>query len=315
MIRLTSNIFIGQYVFNGVCSCEVESSWDILTAVAKIEIPRRISWEGRPLVFDKDPIIKKGDRVSLSLGYDGDNKNVYDGYITRISTNVPCILECEDEMWPLKSKVVTKSYISVSLKKLLKDILPSSVSYECYDIDLGPIRISKASVVQVLEMLRDRYFIKSFFRDKKLYCGLAYWPKLQREHKLDFSIHIVENGLEYIRKEDVKIKLKVIILNSSNKKTEYEYGDKDGEERTLHYYNISKATADKTAGQEIDRLRYEGYRGSITIFGAPMVNHGDVVRLNDDNYPERNGRYLVKSVRRAFNMSGYRQVLELDSKI
>lgn len=315
MIRLTSAILIDKYKFAGVVNCEVESGWDMLTDTAKIEIPRRISWEGKPLVFGQNPILQKGNEVTLSLGYDDDNKRVFLGYLTKISTNNPCILECEDAMWKLKQTIITKSYKNVTLKVLLKDMLQGVIQFEAPDINLGPFRISKATIVKVLDELRNTYFLKSFIRDNKLYVGLAYWPKLQTEHKLSFLNHVVTNDLEFIRKEDVKIKLKVIVIKKDNSKVEYEYGDKEGEERTLHFYDITKATADKTAGVEIERLRYEGYRGSITIFGAPNVKHGDVVNITDEFYPERAGRYLVKSVATSFGMSGFRQKLELDSKV
>jgi len=315
MIRLTSNITIGKYTFKGVVNVEVESGWDQLTSICKIEIPRRISWQGNPLIFGQDPILKKGDTVSVKLGYDDDNKEVFTGYLVRIGTGNPCIIECEDAMWKLKQNTFTKAYKKVTLKELLNDMLRGEIQFEAPDVDLGPFRISKASVAQVLDELKNSYFLKSFIREGKLYVGLAYWPKLQTEHNIHFTTHVVSNDLEYVRKEDVKIKLRVIVISSDNTKQEYEYGDKDGEERTLTYYDITKAQADKTAGIEIERLRYDGYTGSITIFGAPQVRHGDALNLKDPFYPERDGRYLAKEVKTSFGMSGFRQVITLDSKI
>jgi hypothetical protein len=315
MIRLTSKITIGNYSFKGVVNCEVESSWDMLTDTCKIEIPRRISWAGNPLVFGKDPILKKGDPVTVKLGYNDENKEIFKGFLVKISTGSPCILTCEDAMWKLKQNTFTKSYKNVTLKALLKDMLLGEYQFEAPSVNLGPFRISKASAVQVLDELRNTYFLKSFFRNNVLYCGVAYWPKLQTEHILHFTTHVVSNDLEYVKKEDVKIKLMVIVIKSDNTKVEYEYGDKEGEERTLTYYNITKSQADKTAGIEIERLRYDGYTGSLTIFGSPQVKHGDVVNLDDPFYPERNGRYLVKSVMTSFGMSGFRQKLDLDSKV
>jgi len=265
--------------------------------------------------MDRDALLRKGMNVSVDLGYDNKNKRVFDGYITKISTNNPFELTCEDAMWLLKQKTITKSWRNVTLANLLKTIVGNVVKIKCVDMSLGGYRINKATAVEVLEDLRKRYFLKSFIRDNVLYVGLAYWPNNQHVHKVTFSTHVINNDLEWVRKEDVKIKLRVIVIQKNNKKVEYEYGDKEGEERTLHYYNISKDTADKTAGMEINRLRYEGYRGSITIFGDPHVAHGDVVDIHDAYYPERAGRYLVKKVTTSFGMSGYRQQLELDIKV
>lgn len=315
MIRLTAKIVIDKYVFEGVVSCDVESSWDLLTSTAKVVLPRRLTWEGRSVVMDRDPLLRKGQRISIDLGYDNNNKRVFDGYVTRITTNSPFEVYCEDAMWLLKQRTITKSWKRVSLSKLLDEITGGLITVKCVDMDLGAFRINKATIVEVLEALRKSFFLKSFVRDNVLYVGLAYWPDLQDVHEVSFIRHVVSNDLEYVRKEDVRIKLKVIVVMKNNKRVVYEYGDKDGEERTLHFYNIGKDTADKTAGEEINRLRYEGYRGSVTIFGAPKVCHGDVVDIYDEFYPERAGRYLVKKVNTSFGMGGFRQQLELDSRI
>lgn len=315
MIRLTSNTHIDKYLFEGVVNCEIESSWDILTSTAKIEIPRRVSWSGRKIVMDRDPLLRKGQQVVVELGYDNKNTRTFEGYVTKISSSTPIMVHCEDAMWLLKQKVITKSWKSVDLATLLKDIVGSIIPIKCVDMRIGGYRINNASVVEVLEGLRKQYFLKSFIRDNTLYVGLAYWPQYQQVHKISFSQHVVSHDLEYVRKEDVKIKIKVIVVSKNNKKVEYEYGDKDGDVRTLYYHDMDKAAVDKTAGEEIKRLRYEGYRGTITIFGKPLVKHGDVVDIYDEYYPEREGKYLVKKVTTTFGMGGYRQQLELDSKI
>lgn len=41
---------------------------------------------------------------------------------------------------------------------------------------------------------------------------------------------------------------------------------------------------------------YEGYRGSVTIFGYPYVRHGDQITIEDKNYPERTGTYMCNKV-------------------
>jgi hypothetical protein len=69
------------------------------------------------------------------------------------------------------------------------------------------------------------------------------------------------------------------------------------------------------ADEEIERLRYEGYRGTFTTFGAPRIEHGDVIDLRSDAYPERDGRYLVRAVTTTFGVGGFRQEVTLDSKI
>lgn len=317
MIRLTSDIKIGSYTFKGVVNVQVDSSWDTFTDTCKITVPRRLSWAGKNIATGTDPLIRKGDQVTVSLGYESRNDVIFEGYVVSISTKIPVEITCEDKMWKLKQSSFTKAYKSVRLRTLLEDMLRGDFQFEAPTVELGPFRISNASPAQVLSELRDTYFLKSFFRDGKLYVGLAYWASLQKTHKIYFDRHVPQDGnsLDFVRKEDVKIKLKIVVIAKDNSKKEYEYGDKDGEERTFHYYSITKAQADQYGKTEIERLRYDGYRGSLTIFGQPAVRHGDVVELRDPVYPERDGSYLVKSVNTSFGTDGYRQTLELDTKV
>ncbi len=315
MIRLSANCKIGNFKFKAIAGCEIESSWDQLTDSATITLPRRLSWKGKNIILGKDPVLKKGDSVEINLGYNDQNDKVFSGYVTAVSATIPAEIKCQDAMWLLKSSTITKTYKSVTLKQLLQDLLLNRIPFEAPDVNLGPLRINKATPAQVLEKLRSMYLIKSFFRDGTLYSGLAYWPSLSKTHKLRFDTHIVESNLEYVKKEDVKIKLKIIVVNKQNEKKEYEFGDAEGEQRTLHLYDIKEDQVQHIGAEEIERLRYDGYRGDITTFGKPFVQHGDVVDLFDPFFPDRSGSYLVKKVNPSYGMDGYRQILELDNRI
>jgi len=315
MFRLTSNISIGDYTFRGVVNLEVASSWDEFTDKCSITIPRKLNWQGMPVATGSNPLLQRGDEVNVQIGYDDENESIFQGYVHQISAEIPVRIECQDAMWRLKQTTVTSSYKAVKLEELLSDILPEGIDFEAFDVELGPYRISQATPVQVLEDLKKTYFLKSWFRDGKLYCGFAYVPSLQSTHVIRMERNVVDNQLEYFRKEDIKIRLKMVSMKSDNSKVEYDAGDSDGEQRTMYYYGKTLAELKAIADEEIDRLRYEGYRGSLTTFGKPTVRHGDVVDLRSDAYPERDGEYLVREVRYEFGMNGYRQEINLDSKI
>jgi hypothetical protein len=314
MIRLSSDITIGPYKWNGLVNCEVNSSWDNLTDTCTITFPRRVSWKGQSLISGNDPLIKKGVEVEIFTGYDDNNDPSFKGYVTQMMPHVPAEIKCEDEMWKLKQSTITKSYRDVQLKDLLKDVAPGYL-FEAPDVRLGPFRINKATPAQVLEVLRKKYFLRSFFRDGTLYVGLAYWPELQEKHLIRFNLHVVEHNLTYQRSEDTKINLKVIVINRDNTKTEYQFGDEDGEQRTLHYYDLEEDEVNHIGDQELERLKYTGYRGELTIFGKPFIRHGDIVKIIDPEYPEREGSYVIKSVVRTFGIDGYRQTITPDIKI
>ena len=67
--------------------------------------------------------------------------------------------------------------------------------------------------------------------------------------------------------------------------------------------------------KELNRVSYEGWRGSFTTFGLPMVKHGYSVSIIDNILPERNGTYMVKQVNTSFGVDGFRQEIYLDLRI
>ena len=107
-------------------------------------------------------------------------------------------------------------------------------------------------------------------------------------------------------------------MNENNEVTEYTYGDNDGSQRTFHlYWDSSKAKPDveKFGKEQLAKLKYTGYKGSFVTFGEPYVTHGDIVKLTSKKMPERNGNYLVKSVKRSWGMEGSRQEIEIEAKV
>lgn len=325
MKRVTCYVSIGDHTFTGVNALTIESSWEMATDTLKVTLPRKLDWEGKALATGSNPILQRGQNVTIKIGYDDQNEEVYSGYILDISAKIPLEITCEDEMFLLKKGEFTKSYRSVTLSELLKDLLKDSgVKYEVIvERRLGAFKISKATPAKVLNYLRENYHIKYFFRNKILYAGLVAVAKLQKTHTFYFEPtknsgefqYVITHDLVFKRKEDVKIQLKGIIKQSNGKDKEVKAGDEDGEVRTFNFtVNTPESDVKKQLAQHLERLKYTGYRGTMTVFGTPQVNHGDLVKLFDPQYPERDGRYLVKKVTRNHGVAGSQQILELEEK-
>ena len=70
----------------------------------------------------------------------------------------------------------------------------------------------------------------------------------------------------------------------------------------------------KTATEEMDRLRYVGYRGNFTAFGVPYCTHGDTITLKDSEYPEKDGIYFVDKIIVRSGINGFRRTIYLGKK-
>ena len=88
----------------------------------------------------------------------------------------------------------------------------------------------------------------------------------------------------------------------------------------LSSYNIISYTGspgmsrDEVIGEAkkyLESFNQNGIEGSLTLFGDLALRTGTVVKLQDDLYPAKNGRYMVEEVRTTFGINGYRQTIKL----
>lgn len=330
MFNLICNITISDptgspsYNFIGVTEVEINSSWDTITDTAIVTFPRKLEFKNKYISRGVGGLIKRGMLVNIELGYASTGSadktkvvNRFKGYVRSVNASVPVTIECEDEAFNMKKGEITKSYKDVTLKQLLSDVFMGVTIGSQPDevVGLGPFRISKATKADVLYHLKHEYHLENWFRDGKLFIGLAYWPAFAKEHKIVFEKSVITHNLQYRNKEEIFIKLNVENRTPENKREEYVFGDQDGDNHSLHFYNTKKSDIERLSKEALEKMKFTGYRGSFTTFGVPVVNHGDIINLLSNEYPERDGRYRVKSVRTTFGNGGYRQEIELDIKV
>ncbi|MEG2276681.1 MAG: hypothetical protein RSA53_05530 [Odoribacter sp.] len=301
------------WIFERIAGCEISLDSETLTDTCTIRLPKKITWANEAGVP-----LKRGDAVSVELGYDEELKTRFLGYIRTVGTKIPVEINCEDSMWMLKKTAVKKlSYTSVTIDKLLKDILPPEVDYKVFgEQNIGQYRITVNTVAEVLDNLKENG-IRSFFKltDGKpiLYCGL-FFPALNGKKTFFKSgLNVIENNTEFRRAEDIKLKVKATSLRSDNKRTEVTVGDDDGEVRSIFKCNVDKKELESWAKQELEVLKSDGLTGSIKTFGVPEVDKGDHIYVEADESPK--GLYSVKKVEIEFGENGYRQTIELDRKL
>jgi len=328
MLKLSSKIELYngnsdtlKYTFTFVNEIEIVSTWDSLTDTCKVTIPRNINFKDKQL----KEVFKKGDKVKIYLGYDENYVLRFNGFILKIDLTLPIVLHLEDFSYLLKkNKLTKKSYSSVDTKTLLKNIVGDVVDYVITSNQtLGQFIIQDGvTTSEVLKYLEENHKIYSWFRDGVLYVGLAYYNSVSSKHYFDVNNNVIENNLVYNDLEDIQIKIKAISVNqeiiggkSKEKKITVYYPNEltDGSVRTYNgSMNISESDLLKEAKAYYESLRFDGYTGSFTSFGAPAVNHGDIVNFKNNEIPEQNqSEYLVKSVTTTFGVGGYRNIIEL----
>jgi len=326
MLRLKSEITIGSLVFPYVTNCQINSSWESLTDTAIIELPTNITNKDNDYIKD---IIKVNDKVEIKLGYHPNLVTRFVGYVSEVVPESPLKIMCEDEAFQLKQSTVN----NYSKKNAtLKDVITDNYSGEVNIVDavLGSFRIDRVTMIKVMQELRTKYKIFSWFRDGVLNSGLAYIPNSGVTEKFDFQYNVIngrnlaftdETELDTIahgvstQPNGTKIELYTFYEKGTTGKIVTQEGNPGGDLNTITIPDRTKEQLTYFLETWLPNLYYTGFKGSFETFGEPAMNHGDIAEIIDRKFPEKNGKYLIKSVQINFGQNGYKQSIELDKKV
>ena len=304
--------------FDAVNKVSVSRSWDKLTQTASVVLPRNIQYNKKNIYEGANAIMRRGDKIKIIAAYFPNETVIFDGYISKINNNVPIELLCEDAMFLLKQAIAPNlSYKSVNLRTFIAKVLTNtSIPFKAIDAELGKIRLQGASIGKVLQVLRDQYGLYSYFVDGILRVGLAFYPAEAKQAVFLFELMVKDGmNLTYLKKDDVKVQIKGILIKD-NAREEYIYGDTTGDVRTVFQYGGTKADLDLKCQSFLEQANYTGYYGSFKTFLEPLVVPGDYAIVDSWKYPERKGKYLIKSVTTEVSTSeGGKQTIELERRI
>lgn len=360
---------------------EIESTWQDLTQTAKLVLPKNIiirSPDGKIVSGNRSsvdsniggfsnpvPLFLRGDKITISGGYkyfnlqgkEVSNINIlFEGFISKVTSKKPFMLECEDNMWLLKQipTPVKQWGKSQTLRQILEsmlsgtDLTVSSKSEISVTYNIKSTMSHGESVAQFLEENKKGGFhFDSRFRGKELRIGYpTYFVDEAIEHKFIFQKNVIEDNLEYQRRDDINLsavvqnyviqetgktnkdgtaktkKKRIEVLVTFEKGKEKSYIKKTNEplppnvggERRQFFFESATNEQEliKFGFEQLKKYYYTGFRGTFTTFGIPYVKYGDIVILEDNILPERNGRYFVKKVEYSGGTEGNRQKITLD---
>ena len=317
MLRLSSEVEIkGEktWVFHELAGCTIVEDVATLTDTCELLLPKKVNWQGS--VDNKLPI-KRGDKITVKLGYDDNLKTRFVGFIRTIDSKNPVKIVCEDGMFLLKTTATKKKgYKNTTLKQVITDLLVGTgiqIQLVDDDIELRQYRILKDTVAEELNEMKSTYGLRAYFRTindvSKLYVGLGYPFDNRRNESFIYGKNLISEDFVYRVSEDVKIKVKAISIDSKNKRFELEVGDKDGEVYTVFHDNLTPDGLRLFAESELKRFKTTGFKGSLETFGEPFVSKCDITRVeaSDNN----KGNFLNKKVETSSGMNGFRQKIEI----
>lgn len=322
MFVLECTIDIGKYRFSQVHDVEITKSVETIGDTAIIKLPTRFKVRNANggYIFTEDAI-KIGDPVTIGLGY----KNVYSGiefkgYVKKISPKSPTVIECEDAIWLLRRKNITKAFYKTNLKEILNEVVKDTsidLADEIPEFDIDKWIVKNANGAQVLQSLKDTFMMRAYMNDQnKLNCGLDQFENIGKVVNCDLNYNLVDVNLDFKSREERKVKIVIEYRGNDNKVKSITSGDTDGAEHKIKIHAVSNEVQLKQmAEKELERLKYDGFEGDITTFLVPFSTRGMKAKIIDIDHPNREGSYFIKKVVTSFGTNGARRKIHLGQRL
>jgi hypothetical protein len=318
---LSAEVWIGKYKFTRIHDIEIERSGKTLEDIARIKLPTTalLTRAGEYATeVETAKVFKVGDTVMIRLGYNGNLRTEFEGYVSKIKSSERVEVECMDAVWLLRQKNCKHSFKDVHLKAIIEFIVSGTgvkMALSVPDIFFDAFYLRNVNAAAALYELKQKYGLLIYLEeDATLFVGLAY-PQSSDTIIYGMSENIAGHDLEFVQADNVKLKIKAILLLKNNTRKEAEYGDPDGELKTLYFHTLkSGENLETLAKAAAEKYKFNGYRGVLTGFLEPQVKRGQTARIRDARYPAHNGDYLIDKVVTTFGTGGARRKVSLGIK-
>lgn len=310
---LTCDIKIGNLRTTAVNNVVIRRSIYSLgdTAVVKLPVTAILRQDGQPPVrVETAEKIAVGNRVEISLGYDGRNRLEFRGWVKAVNLKTPVEIVCEDEFYTTRSRNL-KTSGTIKLRELLGKCGLDVA--ECEELTLRNFAVPDKPVSSVLAKLTSDYGLAIFFDlEGRVY---ACRPERVVGEKVKYELRrnvINDDNLQYQSRQDLKIEIRAICITKDGTKVEAKKGTEGGIVQTRYFYDIADMKELATlAARELERETSDGYAGSITTFLEPYAAPAMVAEITDPVYADRSGKYYIEAVETSFGRGGGRRKVEI----
>jgi hypothetical protein len=252
---------------------------------------------------------QEGDPITIQLGYNGDLRTEFKGFVRRVTASVPVEVQCEGYAWQLRRKRLLKSYKSVALKDFLKDLIASTditLSPFIPDMTLTNLTINHANALKTLEYVKEKLHLSVYFQFDVLYVGLEEGvPGNPVKFRLGWNC-VRDDNLKYRLAADNEVLVRLVTgKGKNNKRTLIEVGDPGGSLITKYIANITdQATLQAIANDLLQKAKYTGYEGYISGLLQPYCQPCDTAVIIDQLYNVMGGSCFVEAAEIEFTMKG-----------
>jgi hypothetical protein len=316
----------GDYLLRMIDSVSIVKSVENLADTAVIVLPgAHIN-----VALQIEDKIKEGDSVEIYLGYDAGVELEFKGFLNSVSTDGDSIkIECEDSLYLFRKSLPDKEYSGVSLKALLDIVVqevngqngsegtPTNYTVDCnYEFRWDKFVFFRATAFDVLKKVQEETKANIYFKDEVLHIHPQYSEIFNKEVVIyDFAKNVEKSDLKYMLLKNKKIEVEVNATLPDGTKKKITYGTPGGTKKSVELGTADAASMKNRAEQEYNLFAYDGYEGNFSGWLIPVVEPGFKIRLQDSDYPHKNGDYYVVAVDTKFSSSGGVRTVTIGKKI
>ncbi len=355
---LNSRVRIGDYHFSGVNECTIKKNVHSIVDTAVIKIGGKCRVKslnavvadavsaalapfglGQPSIgvigssFQTAGLFKEGDPVAIDLGYNGNLRNEFRGFVRRVNITTPITIEMEGYAWQLRQQTILASWKNTNVKQVLTRIIQGTdiiLSPDIPDIPLPTYYIPNKTGLQALDDLQHKMLLTIYFADNVLYAGIEEGRTTVSNDgsrsllglanvTYDIGQNCVTNQPDLKRRlaAETPVLVRIKSKQKTGKNIIYEAGDKDGAVYETNYNFVKDAGAlQRLAEARLKQLKYDGYEGKIIGFLQPFCLPGWKATILDQSFANaRAGVYFIPGTEVTFGIRGARRKVDISYRL
>lgn len=328
MFRMTYHIEVGGMVLPLLTSAKIRKDVKSLTDTATIVCPAVSHF--RPLAFVQN--VKKGQRVSIALGYDDDNRQEFDGFVKSVALDDNQLtIECEDPLYVFRRvDIPNGEKKDITLKQLLDYVLGEVNAYirseglgeplklNClYDYGYKTFRFVNATAYDFMDQIQKEGKPNIFISGGVLNIVPQY-THTNGTARYSMQRNICRDGLKLKWRDetDKQVYIEVKAKTEDGSEIIATAGKAGADALRLQFPTVKDKASLQTIADNLYKSKsYTGYEGSFCGWLVPFCDAGYVVELTDAANELRSGRYYVEAVEVSFSSAGGERTVRIGACI
>ncbi len=304
---MKQRLLIGGKILHKISEAELVSGRKEPHSQLTIKLPKMKGYDNKAF--------KKGDLVQWWAWYEGYKESLeFEGKVVSISPKMPLEIVCRDGMYDLQlqtvnfhiNKMTVGSLVNRSTRGEVICKIDPAIANELVGDDLAAGR----RVAFVLRRLA-KQGIDSFFRRGVLIVQNPTRISAPKEKKIfQLGHNVIKDNLSTRENRPIKVKLRSYNIDTGRIQ-EATFTEHGGEELVFDLDGISYSELKKRAKEIYHEIAGTGLVGDFETFGAPSVQHSEIITFKDPNDKDRSKNIFVDKVVKTWSAKNatFRQVI------